>query len=135
LVLHKDVAGSWGPANNYETYPEMLETKLQEHNQQAEQEDGESASATSRNQLALKVFWAEKDWMITKKGERYFDKCFQRFTQDNQSSSDQPQTCLSYESEVVPDTVHDTVPLPQYGALSKMLEDILRERHTPVEST
>lgn len=137
LCLQKDIAGSWGPCDNYDSYADALEAKLQEYYQHAEREEdrstrasaaiaGSNASAT-QHQFVLKVFWAERDILIGKKGEEYFDDCFQRFTRDGQSSNGERQSCLSYESEVVPDTDHDTLCLPQYGALSKILDDIWRE--------
>ena len=137
LLLRKDVAGSWGPCDNYESYADALEAKLQEYYQHAEREEGGSTRASAptaglnasatQHRFVLKVFWAERDRLIGKKGEQYFDKCFQRFTRDGQSSNGEHQSCLSYESEVVPDTDHDTLFLPQYGTLSKILEDIWRE--------
>lgn len=137
LCLRKDVAGSWGPCDNYESYADALEAKLQEYYQHAEGEEGESTRASAateglnapatQHRFVLKVFWAEKDRMIGKKGEEYFDKCFQRFIRDGPSSDGEHQGCLSYESETVPDTDHDTLCFPQYGALSKILEDIQRE--------
>lgn len=137
LCLQKDVAGSWGPCDNYESYADALETKLQEYYQSQEREEGGSTGASaataelntsaSQHRFVLKVFWAERDNMIGKKGEEYFDKCFQRFTRDGQSSNSEHKSCLSYESEVVPDTDHNTLCLPQYGAYSKILEDIWRE--------
>ncbi len=137
LCLRKKVAGSWGPCDDYEKYPDKLEAKLRESYRHAEGDEsgsnnasevtaGSNVSAT-QNQFDLKVFWAEKDRMIGKKGEAYFDKCFQRFTRDGQSRNGEHESCLSYESEVVPDTDHDTLPLPQYGALSKMLEDVMKD--------
>lgn len=128
LLLRKEVAGSWGPLDNYETYPGALEAKIQYYfHQQAEGVAEERSSAPDR--FVLKTFWAETDELIGKKGEKFFDKCFQRFAQDRQSSdgNDQLNNWLSYESEVVPDTDHNTLFLPQYGALSRMLEEILEE--------
>lgn len=118
LLLRKEVAGSWGPLDSYDSYPDALEAKIQEHYRQS---DGlnESANTTS-HQFTLKTFWAEKDMLIGKKGAEYFDKCFQHFAHNRQSNS-----CLSYESEVVPDTDHDTLFLPQNGVLSRVLQDIL----------
>ncbi|KAJ9602254.1 hypothetical protein H2200_013374 [Cladophialophora chaetospira] len=134
LSLRKEVAGSWGPCDNYEKYPDTLVAKLREHFQSAGTEEGESSRASAatadsnisatQDSFALKVFWAEKDKMIGKKGAEYFDKCFQRFTRAAQSSSGDSTSLLSYESEVVPDTDHETLCLPQYGALSRMLEDV-----------
>lgn len=132
LSLRKDVAGSWGSCDNYESYADALEAKLQEYDQHAEREEGGSTRASAataglnasatQHRFVLKVFWAERDKMIGKKGREYFDKCFQRFTRDGQSSNGEHKSCLSYESEEVPDTDHDTLCLPQYGALSKILE-------------
>jgi hypothetical protein len=117
LCLRKDVAGSWGACDDYEKYGDLLETKLQ-----AQTEEGGSAG-----RLGLKAFFAERDNMIGKKGERYFDQCFQRFTRDAPSTDGEHPSRLSYESESVPGTEHDTVCLPQHGVLTKILEDILGE--------
>lgn len=138
LLLRKDVAGSWGPCDNYESYADALEAKLQEHYQHAEREEGGPTSApaataalnasATQYRFVLKVFWAESDKLIGKKGEEYFNKCFQRFTWDGQSSNGEHKSCLLYESEVVPDTDHDTLILPQNGALPKILGDIWKEQ-------
>ena len=134
LCLRKKVAGSWGVCDDDESYPDLLEAKMQEYYHHVDREGTESAptstgltASPTQHPFVLKVFWAERDNMIGKKGEAYFDKCFQRFTRDRQSSIDECERWLLYESEVVPDTNHDTLPLPQYGALSKMLEDVLRD--------
>ena len=137
LLLKKNVAGSWGPCDNYETYADALETKLQEYYQHAEREEDRSAYASAataesnaqsnQDQFVLKVFWAEKDTLVGKKGEEYFEKCFQRYTGDRQSSKDEHKSCISYESETVPETDHDTLFLPQYGALSMILDEIRRK--------
>ncbi|KAL2398848.1 hypothetical protein ABEF93_005649 [Exophiala dermatitidis] len=133
LCLRKDVAGSWGPCDNYESYAEALEARLQEYYRCAESEEGyssrfsaESSPETTQHRFALKVFWAETDRMIGKKGEEYFDRCFQRFAGDGQTSNGERESCISYESEVIPDTDHDTLCLPQYGAISTILEDASR---------
>lgn len=134
LCLQKEIAGSWGPCDDYESYADLLETKLHDYYLDGERAEGvltgASPSTVASNRLAaqrrcvLKVFWAERDKMIGKKGEEYFNKCFQRLDPDGPSSNGEHDRCLSYESERVLDTDHDTLCLPQYGALSKILEDL-----------
>ena len=138
LCLKKDVAGSWGPCDDYASFPDLLQTKMKEHHEREEGDEDtpNGASATtmksnisaSHDPFVVKVFWAEKDRMIGKKGEEFFDECFQRFTGDAQSGEGGHKSYLLYESEVVPGSDHDSVPLPQYGALSRMLEDVQRDQ-------
>lgn len=126
LLLRKEVAGSWGPLDSYEAYPGILEAKIGEHScQQTEGIADEGLPILDT--LVLRTFWAETDLLVGKKGEKFFDKCFERFVQQGQMgySNGERGSCLSYESEVVPDTDHNTLFLPQYGALSRMLQDIL----------
>lgn len=131
LVLKKKVAGSWGACESYQDYPANLEAKLKEHfpcqrlRSRPYPESSASVSPQSQQCLAVKVFWAETDLLIGKKGAAYFDTCFKKFTLE-ELGSDADSTVLLYDSEVVPGTEHDTVFLPQCGALPQMIEDISR---------
>lgn len=126
LLLKKDVAGPWGACQSYQGYPAKLEAKLEEYFHSQQNSDSR-AHATTRPQqrLAVKVFWAETDLLIGKKGAAYFDTCFKKFTLEELGSG-ADSTVLLYDSEVVPGTDHDTVFLPQCGALPQMIEDIGR---------
>ncbi|ORY64304.1 uncharacterized protein BCR38DRAFT_458026 [Pseudomassariella vexata] len=131
LSLRKGVAGEWGVCDDYETYPNALEAKMREFSREigggTSRETGQSNLALTNNPFVIKAFWAEKDQMIEKKGEKYFNKCFERFSETNVGSSGDgnEHSYLLYESEVVPETTHDTVVLPQYEALPRALRDML----------
>ncbi|KAK9350918.1 hypothetical protein V1523DRAFT_354540 [Lipomyces doorenjongii] len=132
LSLRKEVAGSWGVCDNYETYPHALDAKMraffqEEKKAKTSQETAPSNSAAAGSErFVLKTIWAEKDMMIGEKGEEYFNNCFQLFGENEGSSGNgEEPKCLFYESEVVPETNHETVCLPQYEALSRILRDIL----------
>lgn len=131
LLLKKDGAGPWGACESYQDYPANLEANLREYfpcqRFGSRQYSGSSTPVTSRSQqcLAVKVFWAETDMLIGKKGAAYFNTCFKNFTLEARGSG-ADSTALLYDSEVVPETDHDTVLLPQYGALPQMIEDISR---------
>ncbi|KAK9428313.1 hypothetical protein V1505DRAFT_401971 [Lipomyces doorenjongii] len=107
LLLRRGVPGGWGVCDDYKTYPDALEAKMREFSQ-------ETGTGTSRE-------------TGQKKGEEYFNKCFERFPETNVASSGdgKEHKCLLYESEVVPETTHDTVCLPQYEALPRALRDML----------
>jgi hypothetical protein len=138
LCLKKEVAESWGICDDYESFPFALEAKFQEFFQQRTGEDASPARASfamadgrdriptlAQNRFGIKVSWAEKDFMIRRQGEQYFEKCFQQFSTAQNLGTSEDDRCLFYESEIVPDTDHDTICLPQYGALSRVLEDVL----------
>ncbi|KAH8660407.1 hypothetical protein BX600DRAFT_467671 [Xylariales sp. PMI_506] len=134
LSLKKQVAGSWGICDNYETYPSALETKLREflHQPMGGENSPPAEHPTTtvdandtaeQHTFSIKAFWAATDMMIGKQGEKYFDKCFEFFrSQDTDGGSDNQY--LLYESETVPDTDHETLCLPHKGALSRVLEDM-----------
>jgi hypothetical protein len=129
LLMKKKVAGSWGACESYQDYPANLEVKLREHynRQDSDLDSTATAPVTSQAQaqvqqrLAVKVFWAESDLLIGKKGAAYFDTCFEKY----RSGADTTVPVLLYDSEVVPGTDHDTVLFPQYGALPLMIDDII----------
>jgi hypothetical protein len=134
LSLRKGVAGGWGACDDYTTYPDALEAKMRELYQ--ETRPGTSLEANRNNMASpnvpfvIKTFWAEKDNMIDRKSVEYFERCFERFSEANGGSNSNPGNAeepkgLRYESEVVSETTHDTVCLPQYEALPRALEDIL----------
>lgn len=131
LLLKKEVAGSWAACESYQDYPAKLEAKLKEcfpcQRVPSRQYSDSNAPLTSQSQqrLAVKVFWAKTDMLIGKKGAAYFDACFKKFTPEELGSG-ADSTALLYDSEVVPGTDHDTVFLPQCGALPQMIEDISR---------
>lgn len=126
LLLKKEVAGSWGACESYQDYPAKLETKLKEYFQSRQDSDS-TALGTSQSQqrLAIKVSWAESDLLIGKKGAAYFDACFKKFAL-RELGSGKDSTALLYDSEVAPETDHDTVFLPQCGVLPQMIKDISR---------
>lgn len=130
LLLKKKEAGPWGACESYQDYPGKLEAKLSEYFASqpfsTQQSPDLSAPATSASQqrLAVKVFWAESDLLVGKKGAAYFGTCFKKFTQEGLGSG-ADGTVLLYDSEVLPKTDHDTVLLPEYGALPQMIEDII----------
>ena len=128
LLLKKKEAGPWGACESYEDYPRNLEAKLREYFHDQQHSDS-STPVTSmlQHHLTLKVFWAETDMLIGKKGGAYFDACFKKFTLEELGRG-ADNTVLLYESEMVPETNHDTVFSPQYGALPQMIEDILRSK-------
>lgn len=137
LSLKKEVAESWGVCDDYESYPTLLEARLKEFFQQNKRDDtglvrGSSAMAGSidgtpaQNRVGIKTFWAETDIMIGKQGEEYFDKCFRRQSAVGNPDGTEDDKCLLYESEIVPETTHETLCLPQYGALSRVFEDMIR---------
>ncbi|KAK9486643.1 hypothetical protein V1527DRAFT_451042 [Lipomyces starkeyi] len=131
LSLRKEAAGAWGVCDDYKTYPDALEAKMRAFSREAgagtSRETGQSDLAPTNDPFMIKTFWAEKDKMIEKKGEEYFNKCFERFSETNGGSSGDgnEHKYLLYLSEVVPGTTHDTVCLPQYEALSRALRDML----------
>lgn len=139
LLLKKEAAGPWGACESYQDYPAKLESKLREHfasqRVRSGQDSDSHAPVTSQSQqlLAIKVFWAETDMLIGKKGAAYFDTCFKHFTLE-ELGSDADSTVLLYDSEVVPGTDHDTVFLPQCGILPQMIEDISRASMTGSKS-
>jgi hypothetical protein len=133
LLLKKKEAGPWGACERYQDYPAKLEAKLREHfasqpvNTQQSSDSNAPAIPPSQQRLAVKVFWAESDLLIGKKGAAYFNTCFKKFTQEELGSG-ADSTVLLYDSEVLPETDHDTILLPEYGALPQMIEDIIRAK-------
>jgi hypothetical protein len=125
LCLRKDVAGPWGACDDYARFPDSFETKLREQDPPAGTQYGDGT--TGQGPFVIRVYWAEKDNMIGKKGGKYFDECFKQFSRLGPSSGDKPAMRLVYESETVPDTDHDTLCLPQNGAISLMMEDICKQ--------
>ncbi|KAI8942330.1 hypothetical protein NX059_000409 [Plenodomus lindquistii] len=123
LSLRKGVAGGWGACDDYATYSGMLEAKMQGFFQGnrpgTNQETSQSDLALPSDRFVMKTYWAEKDNLIGKKGQEYFDKYFERFseTKEGVSSDQNEHACLLYDSELVPETTHETVCLPQYEAL------------------
>lgn len=130
LLLKKKEAGPWGACESYEDYPAKLEAKLREYfasqpaSTQQSSDSSASAAPASQQRLAVKVFWAESDLLIGKKGATYFDTCFKKFT-SKELGTGADSTVLLYDSEVLPETDHDTALLPEYGALPQMIEDII----------
>lgn len=122
LSLRKESAGSWGACDDYKTYPDMLEAKLREFDQATGPGEGTS---TEEPFVRIKTYWADKDEMISKKGEQYFDQCFARFsgTSGESGGGGNERPYLLYESEVIAGTTHDTICLPQYEAMCWALKD------------
>lgn len=118
LSLKKPQAGSWGVCENYETCPRELEARITERLSQRSQDASTSSPSTTEAQpvLHIRVFWAETDMMVGKKGEEYFDKCFKAHCTE--------QSRLTYRSETVEETDHESLCHPQYGGLPKALQDI-----------
>jgi hypothetical protein len=124
LSLRKPQAGSWGVCEEYESCPGKLEERVRGHFCHGRAETCEAWSASSkahieRPHLVISVLWAETDRMIGKDGASYFDKCFKDF-----SATSGADCCLLYRSETVPDTDHESVCLPPYGAFPKVCEEI-----------
>ncbi|KZF22466.1 hypothetical protein L228DRAFT_248161 [Xylona heveae TC161] len=128
LLLKKSVAGPWGACESYEDYPGKLDAKLREYFHGRQHSDvGAPVIPQAPQRLTLKVFWAETDLLIGKKGSAYFDACFKKFILEELGSG-ADNSVLLYESETISKTSHDTVIFPQYGALPEMIEDILRAK-------
>ncbi len=138
LLLQKEVAGPWGACDNYEAYPEILVERLKDLHRQEREQRAESAQSTGpagngdeavesplRQPFAVQVFWAEADILIENKGKEYFDLCFQRYAHDEHSSGEDADRVLIYESETIPNTNHDSLCLPQYGALPRVLAEMM----------
>jgi hypothetical protein len=115
LCLQKPIAGSWGICDDYETMPQKLEERIH-------QSSGSSTGSSGRERcLDVKVFWAETDKMVGKGGEEYFDTCFEAFRRDSHAER---EGGLEYQSKVVPQTDHESLCLPHYGALTEMLQEV-----------
>ncbi|KAF3391221.1 hypothetical protein F1880_007796 [Penicillium rolfsii] len=127
LLLKKKEAGPWGACESYEEYPAKLQAKMKDFFASRPLSTRESLNAspptTLQHRLTVKVFWAESDLLIGKKGAAYFDACFKTFTLAELGSG-ADSSVLLYSSEVLPKTDHDTALLPEYGALPQMIEDI-----------
>lgn len=128
LTLRKGEAGSWGACDDYATYPDALAAKMRdlfrESRQDTNRDTGHADLAPPCAPLVIKSFWAEKDNMVSKKGEEYFNRCFERFS-GRTSGDGQGGQYVQYESEVLPGSNHDTVCLPQYEGLSRAFRDML----------
>lgn len=117
LSLKKPQAGSWGVCDNYQTCPRDLETRTTEHlSQQNRESNTGSSTAEEQPVLRIRVFWAATDMMVGKKGEDYFDRCFKDYCTEHHR--------VTYQSETVEETDHETLCHPQYGGLPKALQDI-----------
>ncbi|KAL3426509.1 hypothetical protein PVAG01_00018 [Phlyctema vagabunda] len=134
LLLRRGLPDGWGACDDYKTYPDLLEAKMRGFSQRTgtrtSEETGASDSATMTDPFMIQTFWADKDNLIKKTGEAYFDECFERSLETHVGSGpdEGEHRYLSYESEVVPETNHDTVLLPQYGALPRAFRDMLGQR-------
>ncbi|KAH8879370.1 hypothetical protein GQ53DRAFT_756098 [Thozetella sp. PMI_491] len=124
LSLRKEVAGSWGACDNYETYPDTLIEKLRDYNRQQSERDA-ADSPPVQTPFVIKAIWAETDIMIEKKGEQYFDSCFQRYMQSESSTEQDADRVLLYENETIPETNHESLCLPQYGSLPQVLSEMM----------
>ena len=111
LSLKKPEARSWRVCNDYEKLPAELEAQMA-----AKLAQQNAEGSNTRPILSITVYWAETDTMVAKKGEEYFDKCFKDYCGEH--------TGLKYQSESVPETNHETLCHPQYGAFSRALEDV-----------
>lgn len=122
LCLKKPAAGPWRACEDYEKFPSELEARLIERRRQNEMREssGDPAPQQGKPLLRINVYWAESDMLVGKKGEQYFDECFKQYSGD--------QGNLSYHSETIQDTDHDTVCHPQYGAVPKALLAIKSSR-------
>lgn len=138
LSLRKGVAGGWGAFDDCSTYPDSLEARMREvlHHQETRSDlssglntgGNDVASVAYSNPLVITTLWAEKDDMVDKRGEAYFNKCFEHYSEPSGGSVGSGGTegkCLLYRSEVLPETVHNTVFLPQYEGFPRALRDML----------
>ena len=69
----------------------------------------------SGERLKIQIFFAEKDEMIGKKGQKWLESCF---TQAGVAD------CIELEREVVPGTDHNDVLALQSGAMEKMIQTL-----------
>ena len=75
-----------------------------------------SSSNNSRpERLRIAVFFAESDIMIGKKGQEWFDQCWQ-----SQDIAD----VVAYTSETVPKSSHETIGAPEKGIFARLFEEI-----------
>ena len=86
-----------------------------------DQERGlETAVDSSRDRfgqqkLRIEVFFAESDMMIGKKGQEWFDQSWR--TQD-------ANDVITYTTETVPQSSHETIGGPEHGIFAKLFEEI-----------
>ncbi|MCJ1281852.1 hypothetical protein MMC26_001175 [Xylographa opegraphella] len=74
-----------------------------------------SPNGDSREKLRTAVFFAESDIMIGKKGQEWFGQCWR-----NQDIAD----LISYTSETVPNSSHETIGGPAQGVFERLFEEI-----------
>lgn len=98
LCLKKSDVGFWGACENYETFvPDLTEVL-----------------SAQQKKVKIHAYFAEKDIMIGKTGQEYFNACFSK------------KACgqyIDYESFTIKGTNHETIADPMHGLISRLYEE------------
>ncbi|PYI17422.1 hypothetical protein BO99DRAFT_434485 [Aspergillus violaceofuscus CBS 115571] len=105
VCLKKGSLGLWGACEDLPAYVRQLLQSEQDHKQHYPQEAP----------LRLVAGFAEKDSMISSRGQRYFEQCFTRTDLGGG---------VAFESVVMPGTDHDSIWSTRTGVLEKLMWDI-----------
>ncbi|RMZ76939.1 hypothetical protein DV737_g4594, partial [Chaetothyriales sp. CBS 132003] len=114
VCLRKPGAGPWGVCDSYKGFAEKLDERLR----------GElwTDNDSKGIKVTIRAFWAEKDALVGKGGEKYLNACFRPFTEE---TKDDAAACLVYRQELWSHTEHDSIVYPHMLALPAALEDML----------
>ncbi|MCJ1394306.1 hypothetical protein MMC18_007184 [Xylographa bjoerkii] len=74
-----------------------------------------SEGGLRQEKLRIEVFFAESDIMIGKKGQEWFNWCWQ---------SQDITNVISYTSETVPESSHETIGEPEQGVFARLFEEV-----------
>jgi hypothetical protein len=93
--LKKGASGTWGMCDDYAVF--VKELAQRERNMAATAGDGRRAT-----RLKIKAFFAESDALIGKKGQIYFEECWQ-------GQHEEYQDVLDFTTETIEGVDHDTL--------------------------
>jgi hypothetical protein len=90
---------------------------------------GEGAGGQTTREWTVHTFHAEVDGMVGDKGRLWYDECWSKFvvltsSDDASSAESHEHVSLEYRSEVVPESNHNFVMDPAYGASFKWLQNV-----------
>jgi hypothetical protein len=106
LLLKKDPSISWGACEDYVAYTKTLNRREKER----------QTAGGERAKLKVRLYFAESDVMIGKKGQKFFEECWR---------SNGDSDMIDLESSEMPGTNHDSVLVDfEKGALERIFKEI-----------